>query len=141
LVYIYCSYAILRQDGFPIERKGDHDMRASGVVFVTLLLAVSPIVAWYTFTFTEAKGANELSGQDASTGFSSSDSTGCTQGKLADHSLQALDEGTIRIEQRTRVVDYAKDSRGYCTTEGTKVAAKGKACSRLQVITARRWEE
>lgn len=97
-------------------------------------------VAWYTFTFTEAKGANELLGEEVSTGFSSADRADCTQGKFADHSLQALDDGTIRIEQRTRVADYAKDSRGYCTTEGTKAAAKGKACSRLQVITARRWE-
>ena len=97
-------------------------------------------VAWYTFTFTEAKTANELYGEYASTGFSSSDSDVCTQGELADRSLQALSDGTIRIEERTRVADHPKDSRGYCTTEGTKAAAEGKACSQLQVITASRIE-
>jgi hypothetical protein len=97
-------------------------------------------VAWYTFTFTEAKGANELFGEYVSTGFSSSDSADCTKGELAYRSLQALREGAIRIEDRSRFVDHPKDSRGYCTTEGTKAAAKGESCSQLQVITARRVE-
>lgn len=98
-------------------------------------------MAWYTFSFTEAKSAAALYGQYVSTGFSSSDSPSCTEGELSDRTLRILDGGGIRIEERTRIAaEYPKDDRGYCTTEGTLAAAKGKACSRFQVITAKRVE-
>ena len=98
-------------------------------------------VAWHTFSFTEAKSSSELYGEHVSTGFASSDSPDCREGELADRTLRLLDDGGIRIEERTKMADYPKDERGYCTTEGTRAAAKGEPCSRLQVITAKRVEE
>lgn len=97
-------------------------------------------VAWYTFSFTAATSSTELYGEHVSTGFASSDTPDCREGELADRLLETGEDGSIRIEERTRVADYPKDSRGYCTTKGTKAAAQGKTCSHLLVTTAKRLE-
>lgn len=77
-----------------------------------------------------------LTGVEFFTGFSSKDKT-CEKGSTAALTLQKDGPG-IRIEKRAVLVSYPADEKGFCSTTEVKKHAKGKPCSQLSVIRAKR---
>lgn len=60
----------------------------------------------------------------------------CQDAQLTTAILARTPPTTVRIEARTVVVSHPLDEAGMCTTAATRIAAEGKPCMRLRVITA-----
>lgn len=73
-------------------------------------------------------------GEGASTGFP--EGATCSGGELTTTRL-VVEGTTLRLQQEITVADdFAADANGFCTTDAAKAAARGNACSALEVLTA-----
>ena len=89
----------------------------------------------FLFTFHTAKNANELVGEERTSGFTSDEKI-CTEPSVSDLSFVRSGDA-VRIEERKRIGDdHPPDKEGYCTTELGEKASKGKPCSQYVVVTA-----
>jgi hypothetical protein len=75
-----------------------------------------------------------LVGDGASTGFA--EGTVCIGGEVTRTRL-VVEGATLRLQQEITIADsYPADADGFCTTDAAKAAARGNACSALEVLTA-----
>ena len=73
-------------------------------------------------------------GEGASTGFAEGGT--CTGGEVTRTRL-VVEGTTLRLQQEvTAADDYPADADGFCTSDAAKAAARGNACSALEVLTA-----
>jgi hypothetical protein len=90
----------------------------------------------YSYTLTSVSNATTLTGFEATTGFSSANSTMCTGRTYADHTLTLNADHSLHLESRTKDLADKPQQDGFCEVDPaqSKQEAASAPCSDLKVV-------